>query len=124
MGNGIATLMLTVVALTNGQFARGLPVVFAWIKDISFARLGLSAALVNELRGLQLSDGADPDSCLPDGNALLSELGLGSATWGDAWTWCAWMLFQSFVFRVLAFFALHFLYTGQPFRDRLRLLFQ
>jgi hypothetical protein len=124
MGNGLATLLLTVVALTNGQFARGLPVVFVWIRDISFARLALSSALVNELRGLALTDGGESEACLPDGNALLDELGLGSASWDDAWTWCAWLFFESVVFRLLAFFALHFMYTGQSFRERWRLLFR
>jgi hypothetical protein len=122
MGNGLATLIITVVALTNGQFARGLPAALRWIKDISFSRLSLSAALVNELQNIALTDGADPASCLPDGNALLLELGLGSATVPDIWEWCAWMLFQSAVFRVLAYFALHFMYTGQSFKERWRLL--
>lgn len=123
MGNGIASILLTFVALTNGQFARGLPSVFTWIRDISFARFGLSAVLVNELQGLPLTDGNETYSCLPDGNALLMELGLGTATMNDAWTWCAWMFFVSVVFRVLAFFALHFMYTGQSLRERFTLLF-
>ena len=124
MGNGLSTILLTVVALTNGQFARGLPIVFRWIKDISFARFALSATLVNELRGLELVDGGNADVCISDGSALLNELGLGSASTSDAWIWCAWLLFESVVFRILAYLALHFAYTGQSFRDRLGLLLQ
>lgn len=57
--------------------------------------------------------------CAPTGDGLLEALGfLGT----NVWRLVGWMVLESVVFRILAFLALHFLWTGQSFKDRLRAL--
>jgi hypothetical protein len=99
------------------------PRAYRWIFDISFPGWGVGAAIRNELEGLTLVDNCPPSagpSCVPGtGDALLQSLGLDKIDVGYA---CLWLFLESCVFRLLAYFAMHFMYTGQSFKDRLRAL--
>lgn len=121
MGNAIATVVLSFASLFNGLFVRDVPVWYRWLNDISFPGLGVKAAMANELRGLVFTCTPEEAAagCAPDGEALLGALGMGDT---DVWANAGWLLLESVVFRLVAFAALHFLYTGQPARERARLL--
>jgi hypothetical protein len=57
--------------------------------------------------------------CAATGDGLLEAMGfLGT----NVWRLIGWLVLESVVLRVLAFLALHFLWTGQSMKDRLRAL--
>ena len=125
MGNGLATLVITFASLFNGFFINpaNLHVVYRWIADVSFPAFGVRAATTNELSGLAFTCTAEEQAaagCTGSGDDLLSSLGFAGS---DVWALCGYLLAEIAVMRVVAFFALHFLYTGQSFQQRLRALF-
>jgi ABC-type multidrug transport system ATPase subunit len=121
MGNALATVVLSFASLFNGLFVspRNIPAYFRWVAAISFPGIAVKGAMVNELRGLTFTCGAGEPGCVPDGDTLLDVLGMAEV---DPWEAAGWLLLESVVFRALAFFALHMMHTGQPLRDRARLL--
>lgn len=124
MGNGLGTLILVFASLFNGFFLspQNMHVVYKWIFDLSFTSWGVQAAVFNELHGLEVvcSEAEVAAGCTGSGDALLETLGFAGT---DPWRLCGLLLVQAVIWRVLAMFALHFMYTGQTFRERLRLLF-
>lgn len=96
-------------------------IVYRWIFDISFTSWGVQAAVYNELHGLEITCTAAETAagCTGSGDALLETLGFAGT---DPWRLCGLLLVQVVLWRVLALLALHFMYTGQSFRERLRSL--
>ena len=94
-------------------------VVYRWIFDISFTSWGVQAAVYNELHGLEITctEAEAAAGCTGSGDALLEAFGFAGT---DPWRLCGLLLVQVVLWRVLALLALHFMYTGQPFRERLR----
>ena len=96
-------------------------VVYRWLFDVSFPAFGVRAALVNELTGLTYTCTPEEAAagCSGSGDELLRALGFGGT---DVWRMCGLLLLETLIFRVLAFLAMHFMYTGQTFKARLRTL--
>jgi len=94
-----------------------------WLEKISFMGLAVNGATVIEFRGLEFTcpevPEGDYDVCVErTGEQFLEELGMEDV---DPWT-NIWLLFLHYVvYRILALLALHFLFTGQSFSERLRL---
>lgn len=130
MGNALATTIITLASLFNGLFLspQNIPWFYKWLYSISFPGWAVSAAVMNELQGLQFE--CTPaevalGACIRTGDVFLQQLGFTTAdtdVWQEIWKLCLYMAIEGILFRLLAFFALHFMYTGQPARERLRLL--
>jgi ATP-binding cassette subfamily G (WHITE) protein 2 len=123
MGNGLATIVIVFASLFNGFFIgpANIPLVYRWVADISFPSFGVRAATATELAGLTYACTPEEAAagCTGVGDDVLASLGWGAV---DAWQACGWLALETAVFRVLAFLALHFMYTGQPLRERARQL--
>lgn len=94
---------------------------YRWIFDISFPAFGVQAATYTELSGLAFT--CTPEDvavgCSGSGDDYLASLGFAGT---DVWRLCGYLVAETVIIRVLAFFALHFLHTGQPASQRLRAL--
>lgn len=150
MGNALATIVLVFASLFNGFFIHpdNVPIVYRWISDISFPAFGVKAAVTNEFTSLvfactsdEAAAGAFVRACAPtllallrtppgpvhavcagctgSGDALLRSLGFGHISIVHM---CVYLFVEIAVFRVLALLCMHFMYTGQPFKERARLL--
>lgn len=92
---------------------------------MSFLKFGLEVAMVNELSGLTIA--CSPEElalgCLTDGNSVLLARNLPTTT-ESIWERFGWLALTAVLLRLLTFFALHFLYTGQTWATRARLMFE
>ena len=81
----------------------------------------MQAATYTELSGLTFT--CTPEDvaagCSGSGDDYLAALGFAGT---DVWRLCGYLVAEAAIVRVLAFYALHFLYTGQPAGQRLRAL--
>jgi hypothetical protein len=116
-------IVIVFASLFNGFFIgpANIPLVYRWVADISFPSFGVRAATATELAGLTYACTPEEAAagCTGVGDDVLASLGWGAV---DAWQACGWLALETAVFRVLAFLALHFMYTGQPLRERARQL--
>ncbi|KAA0175925.1 hypothetical protein FNF27_02646 [Cafeteria roenbergensis] len=123
--NGIGTLILMLVMIFNGFFIaeENTPIFLRWISQISFLKFGLEVAMVNELSGLTIE--CSPHElalgCLTSGNDVLLARNLPTTT-DSIWERFGWLALTAVLLRLLTFFALHFLYTGQSWATRARLM--
>ena len=121
MGNALATLVLAFSSLFNGFFVVNVPVYYAWIPAINFSTFGVKAATTNELAGLQYTCSPTDAGCTGNGSDALASLGFQDV---DVSRMCVLLVVEAAIMRLLAFFCLHFLHTGQTARERLAQLVQ
>lgn len=97
------------------------PAVYRWLFDVSFPAFGVRSAAFNELSGFTYTCSPDEAAagCTGRGDDLLAAMGVSHV---DLWRMCGLLFLETIIFRVLAFLAMHFMYTGQTFRQRLRTL--
>lgn len=124
MGNGLSTLVLVLASLFNSFYVsrENTPVVYRWLFDVSFPALGVRAAAINEIDGLRYTCTADETAagCTGRGEDLLAAAGIDPTA--SVWHMCGILFLETVIFRILSYFAMHFMYTGQSFRQRLRAL--
>lgn len=123
-GNLIGTLCLVLLTLFNGFFVnkKNIPVVFKWLGDISFLGYSVEVAVINEMTDLQLTCTSEErlqDACIASGDIYLERLGMQDA---DITSLLLLTFLESVVFRLAAYFCLHFMYTGKSFAARLKVL--
>lgn len=117
----LATVVLILFMVCNGFFVNKnqLPDFYLWLYEVSFMRLAVEAAVVNEMKPLTFT--CTPEEakigCIRTGEAKIKQLGFEGVTVEDA---CAWMLLMMFVYRFLAYLGLRFCYTGKSIRERLK----
>jgi hypothetical protein len=85
----------------------------------SFQSYGVKAIATNEFRGLQFSCTPQEAAvgCILTGDAYLERLGMGAV---NVFANIGYMFVLAAGWRLCAYAGLHFLYTGQSLRERLR----
>lgn len=85
--------------------------------------MALYTVMTTELTGLTVQ--CTPDElllgCLTSGTDVLASRSLPTDP-AAVWQLLGWMVLTSLILRLLTFFALHYLYTGQPWSIRTKLL--
>lgn len=117
----LATVVLILFMVCNGFFVTKdrLPVIYHWLYDISFMRLAVEAAVVNEMKPLTFTctEAEAKLGCVPSGQAKVEQLGFEDVTVGGA---VGWLLAMMVVYRFLAYLGLRFCHTGKSIKERLK----
>lgn len=124
-GMGVLELTTTcsTLCLACSAAQENTPVIFQWIDEISYLRMALQTAMTTELSGLSID--CSPSElelgCLTSGTDVLASRSIPTDP-SSVWQSMGWMVLTSVILRILTFFALHYLYTGQTWAVRTRLL--
>jgi len=123
VGNLLSVLIVILLTIVDGFYRNlsDLPKWISWLQIFSFQSYGVKAIATNEFRGLQFSCTPQEAAvgCILTGDAYLERLGMGKV---NIFANIGYMFVLAACWRLCAYAGLHFLYTGQSLRERLRQL--
>jgi len=117
--NLVATIFIILFMLLDGTWV-SLTRFPKWVSKLSFMGLSVQAAIYNEFSGIE-NFVCDPDGdavCFHTGEQVLEFYGYDQV---NIWTNIMVLLLQFWIWKVITYFAVRFLYTGIPFKKRLRM---
>lgn len=121
VGNLLSVLIVILLTLVDGFYRNinDLPAWISWLQIFSFQSYGVKAIAANEFRGLHFTCTPEEAAvgCILTGDAYLERLGMRNVS---VWNNVGYMFVLAAGWRLCAYAGLHFMYTGQSFRERLR----
>jgi len=117
--NLVATIFIILFMLLDGTWV-SLTRFPKWVSKLSFMGLSVQAAIYNEFSGIEnfVCDPDDDAVCFHTGEEVLDFYGYDEVS---IWTNLLILFVQFWVWKVITYFAVRFLYTGIPFKKRLRM---
>ena len=119
--NAVAATMLIVLMLFDGNWInrRNIPVYYRWLPEVSFMGYAVEGAVASDFKRHTFActeRAVAEEGCVPlTGNQYLRMLDFDpDSTWPMFWL----LVLVTACYRVAAFFALHFFWTGQTYAER------
>ena len=119
--NAVAATTLIVLMLFDGNWInrRNIPVYYRWLPEVSFLGYAVEGAVASDFKRhtfVCTERAVAEEGCVPlTGNQYLRMLDFDpDSTWPMFWL----LVLVTACYRVVAFFALHFLWTGQTYAER------
>ena len=119
--NAVAATMLIVLMLFDGNWInrRNIPVYYRWLPEVSFMGYAVEGAVASDFKRhtfVCTERAVAEEGCVPlTGNQYLRMLDFDpDSTWPMFWL----LVLVTACYRVAAFFALHFFWTGQTYTER------
>ena len=119
--NAVAATMLIVLMLFDGNWInrRNIPVYYRWLPEVSFMGYAVEGAVASDFKRhtfVCTERAVAEEGCVPlTGNQYLRMLDFDpDSTWPMFWL----LVLVTACYRVAAFFALHFFWTGQTYAER------
>jgi ABC-type multidrug transport system permease subunit len=119
--NAMAATMLIVLMLFDGNWInrRNIPVYYRWLPDVSFIGYAVEGAVASDFKRHSFTcteRAIAEEGCVPlTGDQYLRMLDFDpDSTWPMFWL----LVLVSACYRIVAFFALHFMWTGQTYAER------
>ena len=119
--NAVAATMLIVLMLFDGNWInrRNIPVYYRWLPEVSFMGYAVEGAVASDFKRHTFActeRAVAEEGCVPlTGNQYLRMLDFDpDSTWPMFWL----LVLVTACYRVAAFFALHFFWTGQTYTER------
>ena len=124
--NALAGTLLIVLMLFDGNWInrRNIPVYYRWLPDVSFLGYAVEAAVASDFKRHEFtcdSRAAAEDGCVPlTGVQILRSLDFDP---DSTWPLFGLLVLVTCAYRFVSFLGLHFLHTGQTYKERWNKLF-